>query len=180
MLGPFGWFSIIETSMYRNGLRLARSPRSSATRWRRCGFECGRPCGRRAGHRLGGGSTDARFGRRSRLGARAKTPRWMPGYRLPWEPGGSERPAACHHRILRPRRSRRRGDTFPSPSVRRSRFCASRAMACVRSPTGSGGRLPHSRANCGATRPRLRVPGHDRAVACRPRRPSSEAGEAGH
>jgi len=62
--------------------------------------------------------------------------------RLPWEPGGCGRLAACHHRILRHRRRRRRVGLCRSSSGRRSRFCAQAGAACVRSPAGSSGRPP--------------------------------------
>ncbi len=92
-----------------------------------------------AGTTTGGEArASAGSGRRSRRDVRAKTPPLMPGYRRRWEPGGSGRLAACHHRILRRRRSRRRGDTCPSPSERRSRCCAFRATACARSRDVSG------------------------------------------
>ena len=102
----------------------------------------------------GGASTDARSGQRSRLGVERGRRRWCRGIACR---GNQVVPGGWRHATIAScarRRSRRRGDTFPSPSVRRSRFYTSRAMACVRSPAGSGGRLPHSRANCGAARPR--------------------------
>jgi hypothetical protein len=110
------------------------------------------PFARRVDRRWDNTVTGRRSGGRSRRDVRAKTPPLMPEYRLSWEPGGSGRPAACHHRNSPRRRSRRRGDTCPSPSERKSRCCAFRATACARSRDVSGGRPPRCRANCGATR----------------------------
>jgi hypothetical protein len=93
-------------------------------------------CGHQGGPRRRGVRITDGSGRRSRRGARARTPRPALGCRRPWGSGGSGGRAACHRHISRGRRSRCRGAICCLPSGRRSPSCALAGTACGRSPAG--------------------------------------------
>ena len=100
------------------------------------------------------------------------------GCRAWWVSDGFGRVAACRRSLRR----RRRAGICPSPSARRSRSCTPPAVGCGRSPVSSVGHRRRSLVSCVAMRPAWRPSGLsslDGAVACRPARPTSQAGEAG-
>lgn len=99
--------------------------------WAAAQRRSGRRCCRRDDRRYVRIS-NARSGRRSRVGLRAKTQRSHAACRVPWDPAGSDTLAEC-------RRSswlRRRGDICPSPNERTSPSCGRRESPCNRSPSG--------------------------------------------